>query len=70
MRSIGARLERLETMRPAHIILEITIDGKPTRLTARQFAESGHDFLQARIVEGNDLGDAKRLLDTFPSCID
>lgn len=67
MRSIGARLERLETLKPARIILEMTVDGQVQRMTATEFVKAGHDFLQARIVAGNSLADARQLLDTFPS---
>lgn len=67
MRSITGRLRKLEKMKPAHIILEMTVDGQTQRLTAQQFVEAGHDFLQARIVSGNSISDARRLLDTFPA---
>lgn len=69
MRSIGARLERLEALQPAHIILETVINGKVERMTAAEFVEAGLDFLSARIVAGNSLADAELLLDQFPSCI-
>lgn len=69
MRSIGARLERLETLKPARIILEIVIDGQTQRMTATEFVKAGYDFLQAKIVSGDSLADAKRILDTFPSVI-
>lgn len=69
MRSVDGRLRRLEAAKPTGIILETVIDGQVQRMTTQQFVEDGHDFLQARIVSGNSLTDAKRLLDTFPSCI-
>lgn len=69
MSSIAARLRKLEAKRPAGIVLEIDIDGQTQRLSAAEFAARGLDFLAARIVAGNSLTDAKRLLDTFPSCI-
>lgn len=67
MRSIGARLERLETLKPARIILEMAVDGQARRMSAEEFVAGGFDFLQARIVSGNSLADARRLLDTFPA---
>ena len=67
MRSIARRLRKLEAAQPSRIILETTIDGEMVRMTAKQFVESGRDFLQARIIAGNSLADAKLLLDTFPS---
>lgn len=67
MRSISERLRKLEGLKPAHIVLEIVIDGQARRLTAPEFIKAGHDFFQARIISGNDLTDAGLLLDTFPS---
>lgn len=69
VRSITERLQRLEALKPTRIILETVVDGQVQRMTAQQFVEAGHDFLQARIVAGTSLADAKLLLDTFPSCI-
>lgn len=66
---IDTRLRKLEALKPTRIILETIVDGQVQRMTAQQFVEAGHDFLQARIVAGNSLADAKLLLDTFPSCI-
>lgn len=69
MKAILSRLERLEAMQPAHIILEIVIDGEAKRMTAKEFVAAGYDFFSARIVAGNSLKDAGLLLDTIPSCI-
>lgn len=58
---------RVERLRPNRLMLEIEVDGKLERLTAQQFVENGHDFLQARIISGNSLSDAALLLSQFPS---
>ena len=49
MRSIGARLERLEARQPAHIILEIVVDGHAQRMTAAEFAKTGLDFFRREL---------------------
>lgn len=58
---------RLAKLRPAHIILEISVDGELRRMTAAEFVSGGYDFLKARIVAGNSLLDAGLILDPFPS---
>ena len=67
--SIAQRLQKLESRQPARIILETTVDGQARRMTAPKFVEAGYDFLQAKIVSGNSISDAKVLLSTFPSVI-
>ena len=69
MGSIETRLRKLEALKPAHVILEITVDGETRRMTVREFVAAGYDFLEGRIISGNDLEDVKLILDTFPSCI-
>lgn len=70
MRSgVARRLQKLESRQPARIVLEVVIDGQAKRMTATEFVKAGYDFLQAKIVSGDSLADAKRILDTFPSVI-
>lgn len=65
--SISRRLTALEALKPAHIILEIVIDGQAQQLTAPEFVKAGYNFFQARIVAGGSLSDAIAILDTIPS---
>ena len=51
------------------IILEVEVDGQMQRLTASQFIEAGFALfnIDAKIISGNNLDDARALLNTIPS---
>lgn len=63
---------RIRKLRPRPIILAVQMpDGPGQRMTALEFVESGYDFLSmAKIVDGNDVDDARLLLSMFPSVIE
>lgn len=70
--SIRSRLKRLETMRPARLVVLARMpDGEEREMSAPEFCEAvknGADF--NRCVRGTDLRDAALVLGTFPSVID
>lgn len=70
--SINSRLTRLECMRPSRLVVLARMpDGTEREMTAPEYVEAvkdGADFI--RSLRGNDLQDAKMILETFPSVID
>lgn len=61
--------KRMKEVQAGRIILEVEVDNQMQRMTVPQFIEAGFALfsMDAKIISGNNLDDARALLNTIPS---